>query len=201
MGLGFRQSTVVQDQTKLGETRHLIVAEWMVNLRRKGAERSALAICPRLNTVGAPENVCWGFREELADLEFDPREMDQQVGKLAVSHFNNKQARQLKAQMRHQRELAGKLRNVLEHRLGKGESRRAQWLAAVEECHQLLKGSLSQDVLDDCQQLMADTEQPGWREQQKALTNLLVKRLQRHMKQNSIRHGNFEKLKISLNSE
>ncbi|KAJ2138185.1 hypothetical protein GGH17_001239 [Coemansia sp. RSA 788] len=190
MGLGFRQSTVVQDQTKLGEDRHLIVAEWVVNLRRKGAERSAQAICPRLNTLGASEDVCWRFREELADLEFDPGKMDKQVGELAVTHFNNKQAWKLQAQMRYQRAQAGKIRQVLEHRMGKGESKRAQWLAAVEEFHQLLTDGLPQGVRDHCQQLMAtDTGEPGWQKQQKVLTNLLGKRLRKHRKQNTIQHS------------
>ncbi|KAJ2127026.1 hypothetical protein IW136_006506, partial [Coemansia sp. RSA 678] len=186
MGQEFRQSTVAQGQTELGEDHSLIVAEWAVNLHWRGPARVAPTTRPRLNTAGASDEARQKFTEELEKLDFSPDELDKQVWDLAVKHIGTLQARRQRAQKLCHQSLAGKIRMVLEHRLGGGPSKQAQWLAAMEECHKVLTDGLPQGVRDHCHQLIAEgTGQPDWKRQQKVLTNLMTKRLRALRKRES----------------
>ncbi|KAJ2420710.1 hypothetical protein GGF47_004219, partial [Coemansia sp. RSA 2524] len=186
LGQEFRQSTVVQGRTELGEDHSLIAAEWAVNLGQRGPAQVAPTRQPRLNISGASDEACQKFTAELEELDFHPDELDKRVWELAAKHFGTLKARRAQAQKFCRRSLAGKIRQVLEHRLGGGPSKQAQWLAAVEECHKVLTDGLPQGVRDHCQQLIAGAvENPDWKRQQKVLTNLMAKRLRALRKRES----------------
>ncbi|KAJ2792990.1 hypothetical protein H4R20_006685, partial [Coemansia guatemalensis] len=188
-GSGFRQATVVQQQTELQEDHRLIVAEWAARFGWRGTAQPPRAARPRLNIAGATEEQRRNLKEALEATEAPAEEMDKQIWDLARLHLGTVSARRANAQQGCRLSRAGKQRLVLHHRIGGGPTRREQWLAAVEECHQILAPEgIPQAVRDRCALLMAEADRtPSWVQQQQSLTNLLTKRLSTYRKREAAR--------------
>ncbi|KAJ2804072.1 hypothetical protein H4R20_002648 [Coemansia guatemalensis] len=183
-GSRFRQATVVQQQTELQEDHRLIVAEWAVRFGWRGTAQPMRTARPLLNIASATEEKRRNLKEALEAMEAPAEEMDKQIWDLACQHLGTVSARRAKAQQGCRLSRAGKQRLVLHHRIGGGPTRWAQWLAAVEECHQILAPEgIPQAVRDRCVLLMAEADRtPSWVQQQQSLTNLLTKRLSAYRK-------------------